>query len=247
MARATWIAGGLATIAIAAAAWLALENRRLRAQIAARPAPVAVAATGDDDPSGSTRPGASDAGSAVASALGTGRSLADGPALPAAPKETRLERRTRRTEEIAAMFGRLENETDAEYQERVGAMIEVLLSKTRANVKDMRMNAEAIAGVTPEQSAQLDAAFTDLYDDVLDYANSAVASGQVSPYERNVAGLLEFAGGLGGLLAEAEGAAAKVLRPEQQRALEAAGFEWGEYLGAVVPWERINPPPPPPK
>jgi hypothetical protein len=63
-----------------------------------------------------------------------------------------------------------------------------------------RRIAEEKAGVTKEQSAKLDQAFEKVYSDVLDYTNKAITDGQLSPYERNVAGWLDYAGGLGGVL-----------------------------------------------
>ena len=65
--------------------------------------------------------------------------------------------------------------------------------------------------VTPEQSAKLDQAFDKVYADVLDYTNKAITDGMLSPYERNVAGWLDYAGGLGGMLDEAQGSIGKIL------------------------------------
>ena len=79
---------------------------------------------------------------------------------------------------------------------------------------------------------------------MLDYTNKAITDGQLSPYERNVAGWLDYAGGLGGMLTEAQGQIGKVLDPAQMKTMYESGFEWGEYLGLNAPWERIQPPPP---
>ena len=70
-------------------------------------------------------------------------------------------------------------------------------------------------------------------------------SGSQSAYERNVAGWLDFAGGLGGILTNANGSIGKILDAGQVKAMSDSGFEWGEYLGVTAPWERLNPPPPP--
>src|SRR5262249_19569722 len=110
---------------------------------------------------------------------------------------------------------------------------------------EQRRLAQDKAHVTPEQSARLDQAFDKIYGDVLDYTNKAVADGQLSPYERNVSGWLEFAGGLGGVLHDANGQIGKILAPSQARRVSAAGFEGGESLGVKAPWEK--PPPPPPR
>ena len=77
----------------------------------------------------------------------------------------------------------------------------------------MRKEAEAKAGVTPEQSKKLDKAFEKVYADALDYTNKAVADGLLSPYERNVSGWLEYAGGLGGILNDANGQIGQILSP----------------------------------
>ena len=111
---------------------------------------------------------------------------------------------------------------------------------------EMRRIAEEKAGVTSEQRAKLDAVAGEAYAAALDYTNAAVAAGTVSPYRRNAAGLLEFAGGLGGLLGESEAEIGGILSADQQRTLYESGFDWGEYLGTMVPWEDLTPPPPPP-
>jgi hypothetical protein len=61
-----------------------------------------------------------------------------------------------------------------------------------------------------------------------------------------VTGMLQYAGGLGAILEGAEGRIGKILSPEQLRAMQDAGFEWGEYLGVNAPWERLRAPPPRP-
>jgi hypothetical protein len=166
------------------------------------------------------------------------------PSLPEQPKESRMERRARRTEEFGAMFGREPGETEEEYRARIVPLIQLGLAKPRERVAEMRKVAEEKANVTPQQSAQLDKAFDKVYSDVLDYTNKAITDGQLSPYERNVAGWLDYAGGLGGILNDANGQVGKILDPGQMRAMYDSGFEWGEYLGAMAPWEKLSPPPP---
>lgn len=145
------------------------------------------------------------------------------------------------------MFGRLDGETDDEYRARILPLLKLGLTGPRERVAEMRKLAEDKAKVTPAQSAELDKAFAKVYDDVLDYTNKAIADGQLSPYERNVAGWLDYAGGLGGILTGANAQIGKILQPGQVKAMYDAGFEWGEYLGLNAPWERLTPPPPRPK
>ena len=145
------------------------------------------------------------------------------------------------------MFGRQDGETEDEYRARIGPMITAGLAIPRMRAAENRRIAEEKAKVTPEQSAKLDAAFGKVYGDVLDYTNKAILDGQLSPYERNVAGWLDYAGGLGGVLTDAQGQVGKILSPDQVKIMSDSGFEWGEYLGLSSPWEKLQPPPPPKK
>ncbi|HEX3759947.1 MAG TPA: hypothetical protein VHW23_14630 [Kofleriaceae bacterium] len=242
MARASWVLGTTSVASTALAVWLYLDNRALRAELtshaAAAPAAVQPAA-----------PAAQPASPwAPRTALPIVHTAGPAPALPEPTPESetqsRMERRARRTDELAAMFGRLDGESDADYRARILPMITAGLMVPRMRVDEQRKLAQDKAHVTPEQSAKLDQAFDKVYGDVLDYANKAVADGQVSPYERNVSGWLEFAGGLGGILHDANAQIGKILDPAQVRAMSDAGFEWGEYLGAKAPWEQLAPPPP---
>jgi hypothetical protein len=111
----------------------------------------------------------------------------------------------------------------------------------------MRKLAEEQAGVSREQSAALDRMFEKTYSDVVDYANEAITDGRISPYKRDVANMLELAGGLGTMLNGVQGQISKILNPAQIKAMYDSGFEWSEYLGANAPWEKLRAPPPPPK
>ena len=223
--------------------WLYLDNRDLREQLGARPTSVAgapqdkAAAARTSDPW--TDPTRSISG------LGPRASGSAPPQLPETKEESRLERRQRRQAELIAMLGRLDGETEEEYRNRMVPLITAGLIVPRARVEEMRREVEAKAGVTPEQSKKLDAAFDKVYADTLDYANKAIADGTLSPYERNVSGWLEFAGGLGGILGDANSQIGQILSPQQVKAISSSGFEWGEYLGAKAPWEKLAPPPPP--
>jgi hypothetical protein len=245
MARATWALGAISVASIALSLWLYVDNRSLRAELAGHPpahpaaaAPAAAAAARTAErpaqPPRTVAPIAPSAG-------------APPPALPDTPTETRMDRRARRTEEFAAQFGRLDGETEDEYKARIMPMLSAGLLAPRLRAEEQRRVAQDKAHVTPEQSARLDKAFDKVYSDVLDFTNKAITDGQLSPYERNVSGWLEFAGGLGGILTDANGQIGKILEPGQVRAMYDAGFEWGEYLGLKAPWEQLRPPPPPRK
>ena len=237
MARATWVLAATTVAFAATSIWLYRENLALRDHTttaapttAVQPAPLLAKADAPDPWTQPTR--------ALARATAA-------PALPAPHEESRMERRQRRQQEFAAMFGRTDGETEDEYRARIVPLIKTGLALPRSRVEDMRKEAEAKAHVTPEQSQKLDHAFDKTYADVLDYTNKAIADGQLSPYERNVAGWLDFAGGLGGILNDANGQIGKILDKDQIRSMYDSGFEWGEYLGLEAPWEKLTPPPPP--
>jgi hypothetical protein len=238
MARATWLLGATSVVGASLSVWLYLDNRSLRGELAGR----------SDTPAAAVSPAAVAKPDPVAPASRAARSImrpavTPEPALPEAPKETRLDRRARRTDELAATFGRLEGESEDDYKARILPLMSAGLALPRIRAEGQRKVAEDKAHVTPEQSARLDKAFDKVYSDVLDFTNKAVADGQLSPYERNVSGWLEYAGGLGGILNEANGQIGKILEPSQVRAMYDSGFEWGEYLGLKAPWEQLKPPP----
>lgn len=242
MARATGVLAATTVIGLAASIWLYLDNRSLRGELADRPTAAVVASAGSataaPDPWVQTK--------ARSAEIKARSSATAPPTLPEEPKESRMERRARRTEEFGAMFGRHDGETEEEYRNRIGPMIAAGLMMPRMKANENRRVAEEKAHVTPEQSAKLDKAFEKVYADVLDYTNKAITDGQLSPYERNVAGWLDYAGGLGGMLGEAQGQIGKILDPGQMKTMYDAGFEWGEYLGLNAPWEKLQPPPPAP-
>jgi hypothetical protein len=240
--------GAVAAVAIAAAAWLYRDNRSLREELAsareAAPAngPVATAAhweppSADDDDGPEAR-------GRLPSFLRLGRTPP--PQLEPPKKETRAERRARRMAEIRAILGRDPGESEEDYRARVLPMLTAGLARPRSIVDEARRDAEAAAGVTPEQSAELDAIFDDAYSEALDLANAAIESGDLTPYERNVSGVLTVAGGLGAVLDSAQLRYDELLSPSQRAAMAGSGFDLGEYLGASAPWEKLDPPPPPP-
>lgn len=236
---------GLLVLALGFAGYQWRENGRLRDELARRdqrakadtwanPAP---GPSTDGDEGGAGRP---------FSLPGLGkRSFGNGPLpkLEDAPKESRLERRVRRQNELAALLGRDADETEDEYKARILPMMELALGGRRKDLADMRRAAEDKAGVTDAQRAEIDKAFEGIYDEVVAFTDTAVADGQLTPYDRNVKGLLQYAGGLGSILEGAEGRVGGILSPDQQRIIYDSGFEWGEYLGVSAPWERLRPPP----
>jgi len=243
MPRATWLLGATALVSASLAGWLYLDNRALRAALDTRAAaPPSATAPAPAPAAAPASPWAARPPAPVA------HTTAAPPALPEPSAESesqgRMERRARRTDEFAAMFGRLDGESEADYRARILPMITAGLMVPRMRVDEQRKIAQDKAHVTPEQSARLDQAFDKIYGDVLDYTGKAITDGQLSPYERNVSGWLEFAGGLGGILHDANGQIGKILDPSQIRAMSDAGFEWGEYLGAKAPWEKLPAPPP---
>jgi hypothetical protein len=243
MARATPLLAATTLLGVVTSVVLYLDNRSLRSELATVPTPAPSTTELAAPPPRSADPWTE---TAARSATIQSRTTSTAqPALPEPPKETRLDRRARRTAEFSAMFGRHDGETDEEYRARIGPMIAAGLAIPRARAAEYRRIAEQKANVTPAQSAQLDQAFDKVYADVLDYTNKAVTDGTLSPYERNVAGWLDYAGGLGGLLGEAQGQVGKILDPGQIKTMSEAGFEWGEYLGLSAPWEQLQPPPPP--
>ena len=240
MSRATKVLAGTTIVGLVASVWLYLDNQSLREDLAEKTEVIAAA---DAKPAGMTE---------AENAAWEAKRARDGkvalptptPELPEAKCEHRLERRMRRQEEFAAMFGREDGETEEQWRARVAPLIAAGLMRARLRTNENRKIAEEKAKVTPEQSAKMDAAMYKVYDDVLEYANRAVKDGQLSPYERNVAGMLEFAGGLGGILNDAQGQMSKILTPDQMKAMYESGFDWGEYMGAQIRWEDIAPPPP---
>lgn len=248
----SWLPAVAAAGLAVAAGWLYLDNRSLRDELAraqrSLPAASAEPAASAKRPArGPREPGG---------LAGLARALAGAKREPAEPggeakpegkadgkRESPNERRSRRSAEVAALFGRDADESEADYRERMAPFVAGMLERPRQRAQDMRREAEAKAGVTAEQSAAIDNALVTTYNELIEYTDGAIADGQVSPYQRNVSGLLGYAGGLGGILSATETKIGAVLRPEQLRAMYDSGFEWGEYLGVSAPWEKLRPPP----
>lgn len=239
MSRATQVLAGTTVLGLLTSIWLYLDNSSLREEVAEKDEVIAKA----PKPSNSDVDTWIDAAKARNGKINF-QAATPAPSLPPDKKEHRLDRRVRKTEEFAALFGRMEGETEEQWKERVAPLIAAGLMKARLRTSDNRRIAAEKAKVTPEQDKAIDTAMEKVYSDVLDYTNKAVKDGQLSPYERNVAGWLDYAGGLGGILNDAQGKIGTILSPEQMKIMYDSGFEWGEYLGANAPWEGITAPPP---
>lgn len=237
MPRATTVLATTTLVAGVASIWLYVDNRSLRADLAAKDA--------KDAPKAEIAARAPDPVIEPARSAGPSRASWTPPVLPQINEESKMDRRARRQQELSAMLGRGDGETDDEYRARMLPLLKAALAIPRTRVEGMRKVAEEKAKVTAVQSQQLDQAFGKVYDDVLNYTNKAIADGTLSPYERNVANWLEFGGGLGTILQDANGQVGKILSADQIKTMYESGFEWGEYLGLEAPWEKLNPPPPP--
>jgi hypothetical protein len=116
MTRRTWAAVAAAAISLVAAVYLYIDNRRLARRVdalaAAARTPAAPLASGDPWASGGDR--AADRPDRQEVDRGLGKVDSGGPQLPEEQKETRLERRVRRQQELAAFLGRLDGETEEE-------------------------------------------------------------------------------------------------------------------------------------
>ena len=222
------------------------DNHRLRQQLAGDSKPVCEpSAKGDADsntdevaPEKRRRPG-------LLQRLGQRTDDRPRPKLGETPKETRAERRQRRSRELRDLLGRLPGETADEYRDRVRPLVVAGLAEPRTRLADARAQAEQAAKLSDDQRAAVDAVLADTYDEAINLANDAIASGDLSPYRRNWAGALGVAGGFGAVLSSAEQRIGDVLSPEQRDIIYERGFEWGEYIGAQAPWETLNPPPEP--
>jgi hypothetical protein len=241
-----WLLGVPAVVGIAAAAWLYRDNRALEAELdrvrAAAPTPVA-GAPAESAGKVADAPARRGLGGFLRGL--SGQSARERPSLPEPKRESRAERRRRRMEELRAMLGREAGESADDYRARVIPMVTAALTGPRMRMEHARSEAEKAAGVTDEQRGQLDRLFDDVISETLALTNQAVASGDLSPYERNLAGLLSWGGGLGAILGSTQSRIGGILSAEQQQILSDNGFEWGEYLGTRVPWEELEPPPAP--
>ena len=248
---------GALLLALAGCGWLYRENWLLRNQIEAlnqQTAAAAVPAGDDAEQPASGEPDPQDTGPVAAADEQWRFAQRPRPTLASSPDagpeqepeddETRAERRQRRQNEVAAMFGRLDGETAEEYRARMMPFLQTALLVPRQRVAEARRRAEEAARVTDEQRAALDRVFEDVHAEALALTNRAVAEGEITPYRRNWAGALGYAGGVGAILGSAEARVGEILDAEQRRILYEQGFEWGEYLAVTVPWEQLEPPPP---
>jgi hypothetical protein len=241
---------GALLLALVGCGWLYRENRLLRNQLDAlndKARAVAVSAKDSATPAPArlAAPEARHVDPDSAAASSGGSAPGPRPTLPPRAEETWGERRQRRQGEIAAMLGRLDGETPDAYRARMLPLLQTALVVPRQRMTEARRLAEDAAHVTAEQRTALDRVFDDAHAEALELTKRAIAEGGLTPYRRNWAGALEFAGGMGAVLGAAEARVAEILDSEQRRILYDQGFEWGEYLAVSVPWEQLEPPPPP--
>lgn len=244
-----WALIGVAVLGPGAAGWLYKENRALEREVAelrkrgSSPSP----SSSPSPTTSSGGPAAEKQGGGLGRLLGgLGRVTSrERPELAGQQEESRAERRRRRQEEMRAMLGREPGESVADYRARVVPFVQTALAVPRTRLDDARKEAEAAAKVTDEQRARLDALFADVQRETLDLTNQAIADGDLTPYERNYGGVLQWGGGLGAILGSTQTRIGDILTPEQRQIMADQGFEWGEYLGVTMPWERLEPPPPP--
>ncbi len=240
-----WGSIAVAVLGLAAAGWLYRENRALEAEIGQLrtqgPSPSPSTST---PTSTSTSTGKRGGLGGFLGGLGRATSR-ERPELESPKEESRAERRRRRQEELRAMLGREPGESVADYRARVVPFIQTALAVPRTRQGDARKEAEAAARVSDEQRAKLDALFADVTRETLDLTNQAIADGELTPYERNYGGVLQWGGGLGAILGTTQTRIGDILTPEQRQIMADQGFEWGEYLGVTMPWEQLEPPPPP--
>jgi hypothetical protein len=228
----TWIA--TTVVGCVTSLWLYKENRSLRAELEAKNAPAKTEDAPKQDEDTTPKP-----------STPAYRPI-QFPTIQSGPNDqTRLDKRAQKQQELSAMFGRQDGETDDQYRARVMPFLSAILALPRKHIVEMRKLAEQKANVTPDQDEQIEAALGPVYQNIMSYANGEIADGKLSPYERNVASWLEFAGGLGPILEDANGTLGRILSTDQAKAMYDTGFEWGEYLGLEAPWEQLNPPPPP--
>ncbi len=237
----SWVPTSIAVVGLVTSAWLWHQNRALQDELDAASKAAATAKVAEADPWTVRAQTTPDRPQLTRSA----RLASPPPILAPQPEELRLDRRARRLQEFTAIFGRLDGESEADYRARIGPLLTAGLAIPRAKAAEMRKQAEEKANVTPEQSRALDHAFDKTYTQVLDYANKAIADGALSPYQHDLAGWLEFAGGLGGILGGSQDQLGQILSADQIKAMSATGFDWGEYLGTQAPWENLSAPPPP--
>jgi len=243
-----------AVIGLGAAGWLLRENRALERELvelrrdASQGAGAGAIVPGATEKAGPApvQGGERRRGGGLGGFLrGLSRAGAPPPALDPPQKESRAERRQRRMDELRAMLGREPGESADDYRARVMPMVTAALAIPRSRMEEMRAEAEKAAQVTDGQRTQLDALFDDVTRETIELTNQAIATGDLTPYERNVSGLLSWGGGLGAILGSTQNRIAGILSAEQRQSLVDQGFEWGEYLGAHMPWEKLDPPPAP--
>jgi hypothetical protein len=237
--RVKRLLAGCLVLSIAAAGWLYVENRRLAGALqtarASAPAPVGAEAAVPVERLAPSAPAARRPAAEALAALGTvARALGKAPERPG-PRRFNL---------VREMLGRRAGESDEAYRGRVAPEIAGVLQMPRDRVEDKRREFEAAAEVSDAQRGEIDRALDDAKAELLAVANQAVASGELTPYRRNTAGLLSFAASAAPIAEQFDARVGKILSPEQLAILQQTGFDWIQYGALTTKWESLRPPPP---
>ncbi len=148
-----------------------------------------------------------------------------------------------RPAQIQALLARGEDESADAYRARVVPLVRAALGKRRADLDSHLTALEQEAAVTSEQRAQLETVFRDVYQEAIQFGNTAVQGGQLTPDRHSWSAVLSAAGGVGAILDSGQERIDEILEPAQKEVFTSDGFDWSAYLGVHAPWEELDPPP----
>ena len=142
-------------------------------------------------------------------------------------------------EELRALLHRHPNESEEAYRERIKEFIQEDLAEPRRRMDERRDSAERKADVTAEQRAQIDAVLEDSYAEVMTATTSLLGAEGIDMFEPSWTDGMDYAGSFGAVLKGTTERLGEVLTADQMAILSREGWDWGEYLGTHVPWERL--------
>ena len=229
-------------VSITAAGWLYRENRRLEAELKAKPAATAAAVAPQEGRRDRTESVMSTLGRVLDRAEPEPQAAPAGPTPDAGPRDWEA-RRARRPERIKEFLGRRPDESEQAYRDRVAPLLTAALDPWRDRLGERRKEFEDAAGITDEQSKKMDKVFADAYSEAIAATNDAIAKGELSPYRRSTRGVLGLVGGSVAIIDSVDSQLQQILSAEQLAAADAMGFDLVEYLAVTAPWETLNPPP----